>query len=196
MFKFIWDLLFPIQCLGGCGQYDMWLCPKCAETFKPVKKKGNLFFISDYKDELMQKLIHTLKYNYCEEAGRDLGKLLAEAIDEEFDYCLPSPISRSRKRERGFNQAEILCRAMDIKLNLDLIKIKNTRSQMTLNREERLVNLENCFKYKNNIDIKGKKLLLVDDVWTTGTTMGEMTRELEKFAPKEIWYAVLAKGDS
>ena len=196
MFKFIWDFLFPIQCLGGCGQYDVWLCPKCARQFKAGETYENLYFITDYKNELMQKLIHNLKYNYCEEAALVLGRLLSDNIDQKFDYCIPAPISRGRKRERGFNQAELLCRPLSININLDLIKIKNTKSQMTLNRAQRLINLENCFKYKNNIDIKGKKLLLVDDVWTTGTTMKEMAKELKKYQPKEIWYAVLAKGDS
>lgn len=196
MFKFLWDFMFPVRCLGGCGRYDEWLCRDCARQFHGRKLGDDLYFISDYGNELMQKLIHGLKYGYCEELGPVLGKLLREAVDEEFDYCLPAPVSRKRKRERGFNQAELLCRPLGIPINKGLVKIRHTRPQMTLDRAQRLSNLDGCFRYRNdNIDIAGKKLLLVDDVWTTGATMREMTKELQKFGPKAVKYAVLAKGE-
>lgn len=193
--KFLWDILFPIQCLGGCLKYDVWICDKCLKSLGQGKMKNNLYYITDYKNKLIQLAIHQLKYGYSVELGPILSKLLLELIDQDFDFLIPAPLSKARKRERGFNQAELLCKSLKIPINNNLRKIKNTKSQMTLAREQRLINLNNCFKYNNKIDIKNKKLLLIDDVWTTGSTMKEMTKELEKYEPKEIWYAVLAKGE-
>lgn len=199
--KFIWDILFPIQCLGGCGKYDEWICKKClSEIAEKHEQELNglikkIYFCTDYKNELMKKAIHQLKYGYSEEIGKILGKLLVNNIENNFDYIIPVPLAKKRYRERGFNQAELLARQFNIPINLNLIKTKNTKSQMTLSKKHRLINLNNCFKYTNNIDISNKKLLLVDDVYTTGSTMMEMAKTLHKFNPKEICGAVLAKGE-
>ncbi|MFH1781202.1 MAG: ComF family protein [Patescibacteria group bacterium] len=194
MLKFLWDILFPIQCLGGCGTYDTYLCPKCSEQFKNGKSEENHYYLDEYKNPLLRNCIHQLKYGYSEELGKILGKLLADSIDLEFDYVIPVPIHKKRRKERGFNQTELLAREFDTEINLDLVKVKNTKSQMTLNKTKRLTNLNNCFKYKNNIKIENKKLLIVDDVYTTGTTVNEIKKTLFSYNPKGVWVATLAKG--
>lgn len=194
MFKFLWDILFPIQCLGGCGTYDTYLCTECSKQFHEIKKEDNHYYLDEYKNPLLKECIHQLKYGYSEELGKILGKLLANSIDQDFDYIIPVPIHKKRRKERGFNQTELLAKEFDIETNLNLVKVKNTKSQMTLKKIDRLKNLSNSFKYQNNINIADKKLLILDDVYTTGTTVEEIEKVLKKEKPKEIWVATLAKG--
>lgn len=110
-------------------------------------------------------------------------ELFAEKINEDFDYIVPVPPDRGRKREFSpiLEISKILSRRLGIPLSArNLIKIKQTLPQAGLTRAQRITNLEGAFKLKHPEKIKGKKLLLIDDVYTTGTTINTCAQLLTK----------------
>jgi competence protein ComFC len=156
-----------------------------------------------YKDELVRSIIHELKYKKNEKAG----KLCAEIIFKEIIETLPSgnyvfvpmPISKARRVARGFNQCEmiignilyiinnkpLLDKSFRCELNL-LVKNQETRHQTSQKRKERLENIKNCFSLSNDTRLHGEIIILIDDVTTTGTTMNEAIRALEKSSAQKV----------
>ncbi len=110
---------------------------------------------------------------------------------------IPAPLSKKRIRWRGFNQSQVLVekinREMGLKFSLDLIRIKHRTAQAKLNKKEREKNLANCFKWTGE-NLRGQKIIIVDDVYTTGSTLNEIAKELKKHQTGEIWGLVLAKS--
>ena len=163
-----------------------------------------------YKDPLIRSLVWDLKYRGNTDAARLCGELLFDMLAEELadrklfssivrTLLLPIPLSKRRERERGFNQANLIVREL---VRLDegnffearedvLVKIKNTRAQADLSREKRLENLRGVFQVKKPELVRGRVVLLIDDVTTTGATFREARRELRKAGAREVLaYAV------
>ena len=110
---------------------------------------------------------------------------------------VPVPLFRKQKRRRGFNQAELiaqeLSRFFQIPLEAaNLIKIRKTKSQARLNKEQREVNLKNSFALKNPAVIAGRKIILIDDVITTGATLEECAKALKQAGAKQVWGLAVA----
>jgi ComF family protein len=132
---------------------------------------------------MVQEIMHTFKYKGELYVGRSLGKMLAQRLKEctfrpEFDMIISVPIHFKRQFKRGFNQSDILAQEIASVLHLPferdlLIKILETESQTTKTRKERLENIANAIAIeKNKInEIKGKRILIVDDTITTGSTL-------------------------
>ena len=104
---------------------------------------------------------------------------------KKYDIMIVVPLSSKRKRLRGYNQsqliAEIISNILQIKIqNKILFKTKNILPQSTLNKEQRKNNIKDVFKVKNIEQIKNKKILLIDDIYTTGSTLNECSRTLVK----------------
>ena len=203
------------DCLGtlGISEYRYCLCEeplripeggKCARC-QPRKFNG-LYFSLPYKNPLVRKLIHQLKY---EPFVKDLSKELARLIITSFslmeknnsfsDYILTFvPLHEKRQRERGFNQAEEiakeLSRILEIPLIDSLTRTRETLSQVDLSEVERKYNIKDAFLAKDKNKIKGQKILLVDDVYTTGSTMEECAFILKSAGAKEVWGVVVARG--
>jgi ComF family protein len=133
------------------------------------------------KESPLQMLLHRIKYQGQYQAayglGLDFGRDLAES--EHFrsvDYIVPVPLHAERLHMRGYNQSEWLARgiaeAMQKPLSTqNLWRIRSTRSQTKMGRQQRMANLEGAFQVKNSTPWHHKHLLLVDDVFTTGATM-------------------------
>lgn len=164
---------------------------------------------------LLQKSIHTLKYDFIEDLAEPLGKLLFETFclavnnnqaDSQFIIC-PIPLHRKRLKWRGFNQAELLAQKLlqysqnsafnNVKLLQLLERIHFYRPQMELEREERLKNMNNAFMIQNaqyflnnnqNITI-----LLVDDIATTLATLNAAAKALKQAGAKHVLGLVLAR---
>ncbi len=101
-------------------------------------------------------------------------ELIEKRVNEKFDFILPVPPDRTRKREFNhiYETAKILSRSLGIKILYgNLIKVKATAPQAGLSREQRIKNLNGAFKLRNPAEVRGKKVLLIDDVYTTGTTV-------------------------
>ena len=139
----------------------------------------SLFSESDNPD--LMELIYSLKYRGFSKIGKELGYELGELIKRKsnflYDYIIPIPIHHARLRERGFNQSELICigiaKSLHIPVGFNIIKRKKyTQTQTKLSAQERKKNVEDVFIPKSpKIDLSGKKILLVDDVFTTGSTL-------------------------
>ncbi|MBW1689544.1 MAG: ComF family protein [Deltaproteobacteria bacterium] len=147
--------------------------------------------------------IQRFKYNSETHLAAPLGGLLAAFArtsltqPEEF-VTVPVPLHKHRLRERGFNQSLLLAKAVASELGtplncLSLIRKRDTRSQTGLRRKERRKNVANAFSVTSAAIFKGKKVLLVDDVLTTGYTLQECARTLKKFGAREVACITLAR---
>ncbi|OGY53750.1 MAG: hypothetical protein A3H67_02105 [Candidatus Buchananbacteria bacterium RIFCSPLOWO2_02_FULL_46_11b] len=215
--KFILDLLFPIECLG-CKQEGEWLCPKCLKKIgidfsgRPfVPDLGGelrgVWVASDYKNPLLAQTLQVFKYKFIPDLGQILGRLLTDFLKykiknkelPDFDLVLAVPLAKKRKLWRGFNQAEILARAVCRELGREYgDKIINRKfhvhPQVGLKLAQRLVNVKDIFTVNDELKVENKKILLVDDVVTTGATMNECAKALVLAGAKEVWGLVVAKG--
>lgn len=136
--------------------------------------------------------------------GKHLAKLMIHHLPPDlnlttFDVIIPVPLHKSRKRWRGFNQSEILGRFLGrhYRIPLDthhLYRIKETRPQVELTGKERIGNVQGAFKVQRAKDLEGKKVVLVDDVFTTGSTVNESSRILKKVGVREILVLTLARA--
>ncbi len=157
-----------------------------------------------YYDEFkIKKLIHSFKYKRAKTVGEVLSDLLAGyfmkygIIFPENTVIIPTPLHKSRYRERGFNQSEIIGQHLSdrfsIKMEKNLLfKIQKTKSQMELAGEERKQNILGVFAVKNQDLIKNKTILLIDDVKTTGATLEEAACVLKKAGAHRIWATTIA----
>jgi ComF family protein len=148
--------------------------------------------------------IHLLKYNSRLKLAAPLGKLMFDFVNknmdyEDFDMIVPVPLHSSRLRERGFNQAEVLSRKLSgytkhpVCTNV-LKRTKPTLSQTGLSKTKRFTNLQGAFKITKDAFVSGKKVLLVDDVFTTGSTVNEAAKALLKAGAESVDALVLARG--
>lgn len=119
-------------------------------------------------------------------------------IIKSYDTIIPVPISKKREKERGYNQTYLLskeiAKKVGIKLEKDcLFKIQNIIEQSKLNREDRIENIKGVYKLKNYRKLKDKKIILLDDIYTTGSTVNECCRMLKNAKPKKIGVLTIAK---
>lgn len=215
--KFILDLFFPIECLG-CKKEGEWLCSKCLKKIdidfsgRPfVPDLGGelkaVWVAGDYKNPLLAETLQVFKYKFIPDLGQILGRLLTDFLKykiknkelPDFDLVLAVPLAKKRKLWRGFNQAEILAWAVGQKLGWEygrnvIIRKYHVRPQVGLKLAERLVNVKGIFTVPDAAKVKNKKILLVDDVATTGATMNECAKALASAGAKEVWGLVVAKG--
>lgn len=117
---------------------------------------------------------------------------------KSYDTIVPVPISNKRYKERGYNQSYLLAREISkntmLKLqNRSIIKNKNIIEQSKLNKEERKANIQGVYKLIDSKNIKNKNIILIDDVYTTGSTVNECARVLQQARPKSISVLVIAK---
>lgn len=146
-------------------------------------------------DETSKQLIQALKFNSKYNCARTMGKLMSEHFqlnDTLPDAILAVPLHKKRRRERGFNQAQLIAQHIHQQLDIPLFnnactRTINTASQTTLKAKERRKNLRNAFSY-NSLQIINS-IAVIDDVVTTGSTANEIARTLKKAGVKhvEIW---------
>jgi ComF family protein len=177
------------------------ICPACQEL-RPHFSKAVAY--GAYDGEL-RELIHLLKYEQVEPAVGVLGRMLAQAIQKlgpiaDCIVVVPVPLYRSKRRERGFNQAELIARAalksaaLSCELRADALeRTRPTVSQIGLTRPQRIENIRGAFRVPHLNTIAGRAVLVVDDVLTTGTTASECARILLKAGAKKVWVATVAR---
>lgn len=174
-------------------------CPRC--YFDPPKfsVRGGLFCGLPY-DEDSRILVKSLKYQNRRDLAETMAKLFFRysEIDADFDVITAVPLHEIRQRERGYNQSEVFARylaaGMDLPYESLLVRRVNTVSQTKLPYHQRLRNLEGAFSVLSAETVKGKKILLVDDVVTTGATVKECAAVLKSAGAKRVGIAVFAAG--
>ncbi|MCP6718313.1 MAG: ComF family protein [Patescibacteria group bacterium] len=211
--RFFLDLLFPRACFG-CKKEQTYLCQDCEsvlEVFYTHQKFKNpqlddLYFAVSYEKPLIKRLITQFKCQpFVKELSQNLSQLiinhfqLIEFNNHEFNNFLivPVPLYIKRLKWRGFNQAEELAKYLSeffkIPLINDvLIKNKQTKLQVELPKEKGKQNIINAFKCINKEKIQNRNILLVDDIYITGSTVTECARILKNSGAKKIIGAVIA----
>lgn len=165
----------------------------------PVQFATSLMYFD--KGSAYRQLIHQLKYQGRKDIGIFLGKLLGTALKEStimpVDYIIPVPLHRRKFRRRGFNQSEIIANGisqiMNIEVNNNILKREQyTKTQTNRKRYERWENVENVFNCKNKEMLKGKHIMLIDDVVTTGATLEAAANEILRINKVKLTIATLA----
>ena len=217
----VFDFLFPKRCYG-CGKYGKDLCGKCFRelsiadqicsecgeessmgwTHQECKKKlgmEGLIVIYDYQDIKMRSVIDGVKFDFNKGLIKRVLKNFRFESGEIFDYLVPVPLHFYRENWRGFNQAEEMARAVGKKMKIEVKEIlrrkrKTKQQSLILERKMREKNVKGVFEVRKDFKkkIKGKKILLVDDVFTSGADMRECTRMLKKGGVRVVWGLALA----
>lgn len=206
------DYFFPPIC-GMCGEInENYICNNCYENIKKIKK----CVINEYNNRNFSKHLYIFRYEgiirnkiieYKFEDKGYLYKMFAKIIlsdkktcnfIKKYDVIIPVPISKKRKKKRGYNQSELVANELTQKLNQDIwtdiiIKKKDNKPQSELNKLERIKNVEDIYEINKPIEVKNKKVLLLDDIYTTGSTVNEIARKLKQNQTQEIGVITLAK---
>lgn len=158
------------------------LCLTCRQSLPVFDQALSI----GYFEGPLREAIHQFKYRPCRALGRPLAAWMAGKIRpvSDIDCIMPVPLHITRLRQRGFNQALILAhelsRAFSLPLSYDnLSRVRSTRPQVELSGEERIKNVAGAFALRRPEELKGKNVLLVDDVFTTGATMNECATVLK-----------------
>jgi len=205
------DILYPKQCVM-CGKTDKdIICNKCFKTIKQVYKIDK-YIDKNFKEHLyifkyegkIRNLIIDYKFNdkgYLYEFFVKIiikNKKICRKI-KKYDIIIPVPIHSKRKNERGYNQSELITR--EIAKNFSslesvtdvLLKVKHTISQSSLTKNQRKQNVKKVYKIINEEKIKNKRIILFDDIYTTGATANECARLLKENGVREVLVFTLAK---
>ncbi len=160
-----------------------------------------LIAIYEYQEPVARAVVDGIKYGFNRELAKIILKDFVFQTGELFDMIVPLPLYFYRENWRGFNQAELLAQVVrsqmtDIRLERLLVRVRNTKQQVMMKtREDRQKNIEGAFriceKFKNS-KLKKLKILLVDDVFTSGADMRECTKVLKKAGVKMVWGLALA----
>ena len=187
-----------------CKEDDCFgICNTCKKSIKIINEVYQDEVISyGYYGGVLKDLILKFKYKNNFTAGDILAEFLEEYIIKNFKYkeyiITYIPLSKKSKKIRGFNQCEYMAKKIARDLSIEvlevLIKQKETKEQKKLKRDERYENIKDAFKIKKGIELKNYKIILIDDVTTTGATLQEAYKLLKKFEVKDIKLLTLAKS--
>ena len=220
------DIVFPVSCLH-CGKRGLLLCPECLSLCPAAERESAkwIFPLLDYRHPPVKKALWLLKYKGKKGVAKIFAELLYGQILEELSelsllenfrepLLMPIPLSRKRRNERGYNQAELICKEI-VKIHLSpspspwqgeggqgpgevwtletniLIKPKETEHQARIkDRGIRLKNIIGSFAVKNSREntnrIKDRNIILIDDITTTGATLNEARKILKAAGARKI----------
>lgn len=211
----ILDIIFPPVC-GVCGRIDKnSLCKKCEIQLKKQAVFGTDSYKKDYDKYFYEHLyifmysgiIRSLMLDYKFNDNSYLYKTFANFLlkneklvenIKRYDIIVPVPLNKQRKMKRGYNQSELIARKIsnstNIKLNkYCLKKVTNTTAQSTLSKQERLNNVEGAYIITKNKDLKQKKVLIFDDIFTTGSTVNECSKLIKQAGATRVGVLTIAK---
>lgn len=209
MLNKILDIFFPPSCVI-CGKIGkMWICPKCniqlkqELNFYKIKKDGSTIYFISFYEGLVRELLLSFKFREQAYISSFLAETISKKIEfahtiKNYDYIIPVPMYITNKKIRGYNQAELIAHKLGKTMEVNdltdyLVKIKKNQKQSRLNGQKRIENVKNVYEIKSETLIKEKKILLVDDIYTTGSTVNACIKELKKAKPKQIDILVIAK---
>lgn len=207
------SIVFP-PCCAICGKLNSKKC--CKDCEKRINSQLNLnienkagyyfekhMYLFKYKNEI-RNLILDYKFRDKSYLYELFAKIITKnekicGILEKYDIIIPVPIHKKRKKQRGYNQSELVARQISKNIaNLQLgnkafIKIKNNKPQSTLNKKQRKQNVKNVYKLENKGKIENKNIVLFDDIYTTGNTANEIAKILKQNGANKILVLTIAK---
>lgn len=207
------NFIFPPVC-GICLKTSKkYICEECMELikFKSLNKidtydnknfKEHLYILK-YEGIIRQRM---LDYKFKEKSylHRSFSEMILDSKEniefiKKYDVLIPIPIHKDRMRTRGYNQSELIAKDLayeikNIKLeNRVLIKTKNIIAQSSLNKKQRENNIKDVYQIKSVEKVMNKKILLLDDIYTTGSTVNECAKILKEAGCKEVGIITIAK---
>lgn len=210
---------FCADCLSLIEVLENQYCPFCFPpkivpdgktcfSCRTSRKLAGLFGAASYENFLVKKIINRFKYEpyFIKGLAEPLSSLIITHLANsnklaiiQDSFLVPVPLHIRKEKRRGFNQAEELAKKLSEKLEIPLlnnvlIKTKNVPSQTELKKEEREKNIKGVFSCLRPEIIANKKILLVDDVFTSGATMEECAFVLKSAGTAEVWGVVVARG--
>lgn len=211
----ILDLILPQKCFN-CGECGHIICENCISIIPRNEKYLGIdnMAVFSYQNNIMKECVALLKYKKVFSIAKELSRYLYEASLEDVSetkmmlggfekdkiILIPVPLHKDKLKSRGYNQSELLVKEIaynnkecfDI-YNDVLLKIRVTESQVLKEkRQDRIKNLKGAFSIKNKQKIKGKTILLIDDVITTGTTVEECRKTLLEAGARKVIALALA----
>lgn len=204
------SLLFPETCVL-CGKEDTSLCEPCVQRFLPAPYIEDTLIHSlfSYQDKKVRDAIHAFKFKHIKSIAEHFAPLIHETIQNIREQnlmlesagqitLLPIPKMQSHISIRGFDAVSYLCKKIApygkniYVVDTDSVLRTNTKAQVGLSREQRLVNMRNAFRIINKEALRGKSVCIVDDVMTTGSTLRELRKVCLEVGAKEVFAITIA----
>jgi competence protein ComFC len=205
------------QCESKAMRIVAPFCQQCSEPFEGAITNAfacancahrTIYFdaaVAAYRGRgIVRQIIHDFKYARQIHLRHLVARWLCTAFNDErlqerqFDIMVPVPLHPTRQRERGFNQAKLLAELLSERISLPcklvLERIRYTTTQTALDRAERMENLHNAFRLRKNANVRGLRVLLIDDVLTTGSTLSECARVLKRAGANCVYAATAARA--
>lgn len=208
------DLLFPPKCPFCQTVLDdprAPLCPVCQpllpwlnekDTFRKVEHTEGCWSALEYRDAVRES-VHRFKFSPISAYGQSLGLLVAQCAQNQSgikaDCVTWVPLSRKRRRERGFDQAQLMAnevgKLLGVPVERLLVKKRETKRQSRLtDHSQRKANVLGAYEVSTNYALLGKRILLVDDVVTSGATLSACTLALKRAGASQVWCVTLAQA--
>lgn len=204
-FKVILDLLYPPKC-EACGKNSTEaLCVECFRSIKFMKPQLGIHAVSTY-DGILKTAIHKFKFNKKKHLAEPLGILMAKYLGyipnlnmQEIDSIVPVPLHIKRLRQRSFNQSELLAKVLQryykIRIATNVLeRIRDTKPQFDLHPNDRKVNVAGAFRVSFPQEVHNKNILLLDDIYTTGSTIAECSKVLKLAGAKKVEVLTLSRA--
>ncbi|MBL7996104.1 ComF family protein [bacterium] len=216
-FTAVVEFIFPPFCMLCGGQLnlnDKLVCRSCLSDLKKVEgivQDGVIDFdcideirAGAYYDQKLQTLIHHFKYQRALALADAFADILSPIIRENAPWCtsdllIPVPLHKVKFRERSFNQSEEIAKALSCKVDIPcstdvLLRRANTESQTQMaDAQERVKNMANVFVVKNSNTVKGKTVILIDDLITTGSTANACARVLKQHGAQRVYVLTVGR---
>ncbi len=206
------EKIFCQKCIEYFTYIEKPICIKCGRTVdedadsvcndcRNIQYKFVRNMSVFYYDDFVRHLIFKFKYGKGVYVGNKLGEIMSNYFFDNYikniDLIIPIPLHKSKQRARGFNQALILSKHISKKTGIPLsekglIRIKNTRPQSKLSISQRQKNLKDAFQINKTLNIQNKNILLIDDIFTSGSTINNCTKILHENGAKDVFSFTLS----
>lgn len=204
IFDNILNLIFPARCEVCKKENKESMCPQCFSRIKFMKPYLGIHSVSVYEG-VLRTAIHRFKFKKRKRLSQPLGVLLVNYLGngqtvkmDEIDVIVPVPLHKKRLRERGFNQVELLGESIskyyEVPTIAALERTRDTDLQFGLPREQRFKNVRAAFKISDSKAVYNKRVLLLDDIYTTGATIAECSIVLKRGGAKRVEILTLSRA--
>ncbi|OGC24167.1 hypothetical protein A3J90_00700 [candidate division WOR-1 bacterium RIFOXYC2_FULL_37_10] len=201
--KAILDLVFPPKCEICNSLGPDLFCKKCFAQISYLKPSTFVHSIGIYENAL-KKAIKKFKYGKKTELAKPLGEIMARYIQSNLgrqfiDFFVPVPLYHKRYHERGFNQSELLSHQISIMMGIPtviglLYRLRETIPQFDLPKKDRFKNVKGAFAVTAPSFVENRKIALIDDIYTTGSTISECTKVLREAGAQEVHIITLSRA--